>query len=101
WPIHVEERGGAIGDDFPAIYARYVAEVVNRLGGEVRYWITFNEPTQLVYGYIKPWWERNYMVPPGLPEGATTEQQLTAIGKLMRNLFLAHPCGRAVTKRAK
>jgi beta-glucosidase/6-phospho-beta-glucosidase/beta-galactosidase/ABC-type amino acid transport substrate-binding protein len=100
WPIHVEERGGAIGDDFPAIYARYVAEVVNRLGREVRYWITFNEPTQLVYGYVKPWWERNYPVPPGLPEGATSADQLTAVGKLMRNLFLAHTAGRAVIKRA-
>src|SRR5262245_53190763 len=100
WPINVEERGGAIADDFPAIYARYVAEVVNRLGRDVRYWISFNEPTQLIYGYIKPWWDRNYMVPPGLPEGATTDQQLAAIGKLMRNLFLAHTAGRALIKRA-
>jgi beta-glucosidase/6-phospho-beta-glucosidase/beta-galactosidase/ABC-type amino acid transport substrate-binding protein len=100
WPIHVEKRGGALADDFPAIYARYVAEVVNRLGRDVRYWITFNEPTQLVYGYVKPWWERNYMVPPGLPEGATTAEQLAAVGTLMRNLFLAHTAGRAVIKRA-
>jgi beta-glucosidase/6-phospho-beta-glucosidase/beta-galactosidase/ABC-type amino acid transport substrate-binding protein len=100
WPLHVEQRGGTISDDFPAIYARYVAEVANQLGKDVRYWITFNEPTQLVYGYIKPWWERNYMVPPGLPEGATTDEQLAAVGKLMRNLFLAHTAGRAVIKRA-
>jgi beta-glucosidase/6-phospho-beta-glucosidase/beta-galactosidase/ABC-type amino acid transport substrate-binding protein len=100
WPLHVEQRGGMIADDFPAIYSRYVAEVVNRLGKDVRYWITFNEPTQLVYGYIKPWWERNYAVPPGLPEGATTDEQLAAVGKLMRNLFLAHTAGRTVIKRA-
>ncbi len=100
WPVHVEERGGTIADDFPAIYARYVAEVVNRLGKSVRYWITFNEPTQLVYGYVKPWWEPNYAVPPGLPEGTTTDEQLAAVAKLMRNLFLAHTAGRAVIKRA-
>jgi beta-glucosidase/6-phospho-beta-glucosidase/beta-galactosidase/ABC-type amino acid transport substrate-binding protein len=99
WPVHVEARGGLIAEDFPAIYARYVAEVVNRLGKQVRYWITFNEPTQLIYGYIKPWWERDYFVPPGLPEGATTDDQLAAVGKLMRNLFLAHTAARAVIKR--
>ncbi len=54
WPVHVEERGGLIGDDFPAIYTNYVTEVAKRLGQQVRYWITFNEPSQLVYGYIKP-----------------------------------------------
>jgi beta-glucosidase/6-phospho-beta-glucosidase/beta-galactosidase len=50
WPVHVEERGGLIGKDFPAIYTSYVTEVVRRLGQQVRYWITFNEPTQLLFG---------------------------------------------------
>ncbi|MFL5802956.1 MAG: family 1 glycosylhydrolase, partial [Roseiflexaceae bacterium] len=100
WPLHVEARGGMIADDFPAIFARYAAEVATRLGGQIRYWVTFNEPTQLVYGYVKPWWERNYPVPPGLPAGANTAEQLTAVGKLMRNLFLAHTAGRSVIKRA-
>ncbi len=68
WPLHVEKRGGMIGDGFPALYASYVTEVVKRLGKGVRYWITFNEPSQLVYGYIKPWWQTDYFVPPGLPE---------------------------------
>ncbi len=99
WPIHVEERGGMIAEDFPAIFARYVAEVVNRFGKLVRYWITFNEPTQLVFGYIKPWWERDYFVPPGLPEGTTLEQQMGAVGKLMRNLFTAHTAARTVIRR--
>src|SRR5258706_11044545 len=100
WPLHVEARGGMIADDFPAIFARYAAEVATRLGGQIRYWVTFNEPTQLVYGYVKPWWDRNYPVPPGLPAGANTADQLTAVGKLMRNLFLAHTASRTVIKRA-
>jgi len=99
WPIHVEERGGMVADNFPALFARYVAEVVNRFGKLVRYWITFNEPTQLVYGYIKPWWERDYFVPPGLPEGATIDQQTAAVGRLIRNLFVAHTAARTVIKR--
>jgi beta-glucosidase/6-phospho-beta-glucosidase/beta-galactosidase/ABC-type amino acid transport substrate-binding protein len=99
WPIHIEERGGMVADNFPALFARYVAEVVNRFGKLVRYWITFNEPTQLVYGYIKPWWERDYFVPPGLPEGATIDQQTAAVGRLIRNLFVAHTAARTVIKR--
>jgi hypothetical protein len=99
WPIHVEERGGLIGEDFPTIFVNYVTEVVNRLGQQVRYWITFNEPTQLIYGYIKPWWERDYFMPPGLPGNATLSDQMEAVGKLMRNLFLAHSAARRVIKR--
>ncbi|NIV39805.1 MAG: ABC transporter substrate-binding protein, partial [Anaerolineae bacterium] len=59
----------------------------------------FNEPSQLVYGYIKPWWEPNYFVPPGLPEGATLNEQVAAIGKLIRNLFVAHTQARQIIQR--
>ncbi len=99
WPVHVEERGGLIGDEFPAIFANYVAQVVSRLGQQVRYWITFNEPSQLIYGYIKPWWQQAYFTPPGLPGNATLTDQMDAVGKLMRNLFLAHTAARSVIKR--
>ncbi len=99
WPRHVQERGGTIGKDFPDIFASYVSEVVSRLGQQVRYWITFNEPTQLVYGYIKPWWESDYFTPPGLPGNATLTDQMEAIGRLMRNLFLAHTAARKVIKQ--
>ncbi len=100
WPIHVEERGGLIGKDFPTIYTQYVTEVVKRFGQQVRYWITFNEPTQLIYGYIKPWWEQYYFMPPGLPANATFDDQLDAVGQLMRNLFQAHTTARQVIKQS-
>ena len=99
WPVHVEARGGLIGEDFPAIFANYVAQVVDRLGSQIRYWITFNEPSQLIYGYIKPWWLQDYFVPPGLPTNATLTNQMEAVGKLTRNLFLAHTAARSVIKR--
>ena len=54
------------------------------------YWITFNEPNLLLGGYLKPWWDEKYAAPPGLPEGATTTEQVDAVGKLIRNLFLAN-----------
>ncbi len=98
WPLHVEQRGGLIGDDFPAIFATYTTEVAKRLGSLATYWVTFNEPSQLIYGFVKPWWERSYFMPPGLPRGATTEEQLQAVGKLMPNLFKAHTAGRKILK---
>jgi beta-glucosidase/6-phospho-beta-glucosidase/beta-galactosidase/ABC-type amino acid transport substrate-binding protein len=100
WPIHVESRGGMISDDFPATFANYAKEVANRLGQEVRYWITFNEPSLLVLGYIKPWWESTYFFPPGMPPEATMPDQIAAVRKLIRTLFLAHTAARAVIKRA-
>jgi beta-glucosidase/6-phospho-beta-glucosidase/beta-galactosidase len=102
WPVHVQQRGGMIGHEFPALYTRYVTEVVNRFGQDVRrgVWITFNEPSQLVYGYIKPWWEADYFVPPGLPAGATLDDQLDALNKLIRNLFVAHAQARQIIKAA-
>jgi len=99
WPIHVEAQGGLIAPDFPTIYARYVAEVAKRLGNQARYWITFNEPSQLIYGYTKPWWEQAYFMPPGLPEGSNFADQMSAVAALIRNLFLAHTTARAVIKQ--
>ena len=63
-------------------------------------WCTFNEPNQLVFGYIKPWWQPNYAMPPGLPEGATADDQIQAVAKLMRNLFLAHTEARRIIREA-
>ena len=100
WPLHVEARGGMIAPDFPALYARYVQEVVNRLGQGLNYWITFNEPSQLIYGYVKPFWTADYYVPPGLPPGATLDDQVAAIGALIRNLFLAHTQARRIIPAA-
>lgn len=97
-PIHVEQRGGLTSPDFPDIFAQYATEVAKRLGNSARYWITFNEPSQLIYGYVKPWWETAYFMPPGLDRGASMEQQMDAVQKLMRNLFLAHTQARKILK---
>ena len=99
WPTHVERRGGMLSEDFPDIFTDYTAQVVARLGKEIDWWVTFNEPSQLIYGYIKPWWERNYFLPPGLPETATISDQVIAIGQLIRNLFLAHTRARETIHR--
>jgi len=98
WPIHVERCGGLTGEAFCDVYIRYVKEVVKHFGSQVRYWITFNEPSQLIYGYVKPWWEQNYFMPPGLPVSATLEDQMVQVNALVRNLFLAHTAARVVIK---
>ncbi len=71
WPVHVESRGGMIAEDFPAIFADYAIAANQKLGDLVDYWVTFNEPSQLIFGYVKPWWESEYFIPPGLPRGAS------------------------------
>lgn len=96
WPVHVEERGGLVSEDFPTIFAAYAQQVSNRLGQQVRYWITLNEPTQLIYGYIKPWWEPDYFMPPGLSAHVTLADQLEFVSRSMRNLFLAHTAARQI-----
>lgn len=90
WPIHVEVNGGMTGNAFPEIYAKYTKEVAKHFADQVPYWITFNEPNLLMGGYVKPWWDAEYAAPPGLPEGTTTDEQVEAVRKLMRNLFLAN-----------
>jgi ABC-type amino acid transport substrate-binding protein len=64
--------------------------VAKRLGDLIDYYVTVNEPNQLVYGYIKGFWMRSYPVPPGLEPFATGEQQMSAVLTLIPNLFRAH-----------
>jgi beta-glucosidase/6-phospho-beta-glucosidase/beta-galactosidase/ABC-type amino acid transport substrate-binding protein len=96
WPIHVEERGGMTTEDFPHWYAAYATKVANCLGDLVPYWITFNEPNLLVYGYVKPWWQPFFLVPPGTAVGTSLAGQLDSSVQLIRNLFLSHRSAREI-----
>ena len=93
WPLHVEDRGGLLAEEFPEWFRRYAAEVARRLGHGVPYWVTFNEPNALPLGYIKPWWESDYSMPPGLGD-ASASQQVEAAAKVVRHLFQAHALAR-------
>ena len=98
WPVWVEKKGGLLDKDFPDLFADYGERVAREFGDITDYWITFNEPTQLVYGFIKPWWQNRYYMPPGLPEGTGAAGEAEAIGKLVHNLFLAHARSRVRIK---
>lgn len=102
WPLHVQDdAGGLIGDPFPDRFAAYAAAVAEALAPDVRWWLTVNEPNQLVYGYVKPWWQGEYRMPPGLPAGAGVGEQLRCVRLAMRNLFLANARGRAAVKAVR
>jgi beta-glucosidase/6-phospho-beta-glucosidase/beta-galactosidase/ABC-type amino acid transport substrate-binding protein len=98
WPVHVERRGGMISDVFPSFFAGYVSEVARRFGKDVPYWVTFNEPNLLIGGYFKPWWDAGYAAPPGLPPETTAFEQVEAVGRLVRNLFLSHRAAYEIIK---
>ncbi|MDQ8189960.1 family 1 glycosylhydrolase [Roseibacillus persicicus] len=98
WPVWVEREGGLIGPDFPDRFADYAEKMAHHFGDIADYWVTFNEPTQLVYGFIKPWWQNNYYMPPGLPEGTGANGEAEAIGKLVYGLFSAHARARVRIK---
>ena len=91
WPVWLEsDCGGMTGDGFPDRFANYAARVAEAMGDLVDYWITFNEPSQLTFGYIRPWWQNRYYMPPGLPRGADVDAEARAVGRLVPNLFVAH-----------
>ncbi|MES2477229.1 MAG: family 1 glycosylhydrolase [Verrucomicrobiota bacterium] len=91
WPVWLErDCGGMTGQKFPELFARYADRVAEAMGDRIDYWITFNEPSQLTFGFIKPWWQNRYYMPPGLPRGSHVDAEAEAVGKLIPNLFLAH-----------
>lgn len=97
WPVWLErDCGGMTGERFPDLFARYAERVAEAMGDRVDYWITFNEPSQLTFGFIKPWWQNRYFMPPGLPRGSHVEAEAEAVGRLIPNLFRAHARARRV-----
>jgi beta-glucosidase len=78
-PAWFSGRGGWLRSDSPELFGRYVKYVTDKLGDEVKYWITINEPTVLtMQGYINGEW------PPFLK--SAWRKAITAF----RNLARAH-----------
>ena len=99
WPVWLErDCGGLTGEKFPDLFARYADRMASEMGDLVDYWITFNEPSQLTFGYIKPWWQNRYYMPPGLPNGSDVDAEAEAVGKLIPSLFLANARARKAIK---
>ena len=64
-PAWLADRGGATAPDFPERFGRFAAEAARRLGPQVRWWCTVNEPqVQMYQGYVAGVW------PPGIRDNA-------------------------------
>ncbi len=99
WPVWLErDHGGLLAKDFPERFAKYADKLSENFGDIVDYWISFNEPTQLVHGYIKTWWQEYYYMPPGMPLGTNPSGQAEAVGQFIYNLFSAHAKARVAIK---
>ena len=99
WPVWLErDHGGMLGTNFPDLFTRYADKIHEAFGEKVDWWITFNEPSQLTFGYIRPWWQNRYYMPPGLPRGSPVDAEAGSVGKLIPNLFLAHARTREIFK---
>jgi beta-glucosidase/6-phospho-beta-glucosidase/beta-galactosidase len=97
WPVHVQAAGqgaGMLDDGFPARFGEYGDQVARRLGDLIDYYVTINEPNQLLYGFVKAFWMPAYSMPPGLGRYATSEEQMDAVQQLVPNLFRAHAFAR-------
>ncbi|HLI96951.1 MAG TPA: family 1 glycosylhydrolase [Candidatus Baltobacteraceae bacterium] len=101
WPLHVEAAGdgaGMLDALFPQRMRLYARHVAARLGDLIDYYVTINEPNQLVYGYIKGFWMSGYPMPPGRDPLATGEEEMNAVLRLIPNLFRAHAAAREEVK---
>ena len=77
-PVWVARQGGWLSDRTPQRFAHYVAHATAELGGEVRYWITLNEPGSYVYqGYMLGRWPPN-------------EQSLSKAASVLKRQLLGH-----------
>lgn len=86
WPLHLEQSGGLLGPAFPEHFAEYAARVRDAVGNQVRYWLTFNEPDDLVTSHSR----LNPRFPPGAPVWVSLQDQISDMEALIRNLFRAH-----------
>ncbi len=77
-PLWLAHQGGWFLEKTPELFARYAQKVTEALGGDVRYWMTLNEP--IVYAY------KSYLTgewPPGV-------KSYEKAFKVFRNLLLGH-----------
>ncbi|HVR47313.1 MAG TPA: family 1 glycosylhydrolase [Candidatus Binatia bacterium] len=104
WPLHVQAAGngaGPLDPGFPDRVTAFATEVAQRLGDLIDYYVTLNEPNQLVYGWIKGFWMRAYAMPPGQPPYQSGDAQMDDVLTLIPNLFRAHAKARDAIRRIR
>ncbi len=59
-PLWIRDKGGIEGSNFPKYFSRYAAKMAEEYKGEIRFWMTLNEPTSVISNsYIKGLWPPN------------------------------------------
>lgn len=104
WPLHIQAAGGGaalLDSAFPDRMAQFARIVAERLGDLIDYYLTLNEPNQLVYGWIKGFWMRAYAMPPGQPPYTSGDEQMDDVLKLIPNLFRAHAKSREEIRKLR
>ncbi len=104
WPLHIQAAGNGAGmtdPKFPQRFEQYATQAAKRLGDLIDFWITINEPNQLVFGYYKTFWMSGFSMPPGLDPYSTPAQQMTAVLALIPSLFRSHTLARAAIHRER
>jgi beta-glucosidase len=89
-PAWLAEQGGWLRQDAVARFAGYTERVAERLAGEVRYWISVNEPTVYAkYAFVNGLW------PPGV-RGSWPKAFA-----VMRNMARAHVAAHTILHRRR
>ncbi len=92
-PAWLAEQGGLTAPDFPQRLEVFAAEAGRRLGPQVRFWCTVNEPNvQMLFGYVTGQW------PPGLQDPA---RAVRAFAGMVRGHALAARALRAARPDAR
>jgi beta-glucosidase len=92
-PGWLADRGGLTADDFAPRFEAFAGEGARRLGPEVRFWCTVNEPNvQMYQGYVAGIW------PPGKKDTAAASR---AFAGLVRGHAAAARAIRAARKDAR
>jgi len=94
WPMHVEQSGSLLAPCFPKRFADYVTQVRDALGSSVRYWLTFNEPDDLVTSFSR----FNPRFPPGVPVWEAVADQVCDMQAVARNVYEAHRRAREILR---
>ncbi len=92
-PTWMADRGGVTAPDFPDRFGRFAAEAARRLGPQVTWWCTINEPqVQMFFGYVAGMW------PPAVKNNALA---VKAFAGMLRAHAKAAAALRAVDPGAK
>ena len=88
-PLWFASEGGWLSSRSPELFSRYVKKTVESLGGEVRYWITLNEPVVYVF--------KSYLMGEWPPGERSYEKGFRVLSHLLKGHVLAYDAIKGVT----